>query len=63
MLLFPLMISGWVLFLAVYNGFQLTRELMVVIGSAVTGLVFFKVVCPARRALQVFSVSLPYFSF
>ena len=32
---------------------------MVVIATAVTGLVFFKVVCPVRRALQVFSMSLP----
>ena len=53
------MISGWVLFLANYIGFQLTRELMVAIGSAVAGLFFLKIVYPVVRALQVFSMSLP----
>ena len=43
--------------------FQLTKELMVLIGTAVSGLVVFQVIHPARRALQVFSVSLSYFSF
>ena len=59
MLLFSLMISGWVLFLANYIGFQLTRELMMMIVSAVAGLFFLKIVYPVVRALKVSSMSLP----
>ena len=53
------MISGWVLFLANYIGFQLSRELMMMIVSAVAGLFFLKIVYPVVRALKVFSMSLP----
>ena len=47
------------LFLANYIGFQLTRELMMMIVSAVAGLFFLKIVYPVVRALKVFSMSLP----
>ena len=33
--------------------------MLVFIGTTATGLVFCKVVCPVRRALQVFSMSFP----
>ena len=55
------MISDWMVvlnFLVVCNGLLADSELMLLIGAAVSGLFFFKFVHPARRALQVFSVSL-----
>ena len=31
------------------------------IGTAVSGLVFFKIICPVKRALEVFSLFFPSF--